>query len=269
MRGCRVLFLLLLFLGLAVPGRAESKKKLLLVSQSPDGHPAETHEYAPGLRVLAKLLEKVPDLDITSVKADGAWKEGPDLIARTDGVVLFLAEGAKWTSADAERHLAVKQLAARGGGFVALHWALGCREAGPIPDYLALFGGCHGGPDRKYKVIETEAVVAAPKHPIMTGIGKFPVKDEFYYRLKFVTSESKVQPLVQVDIDGNTETVAWAWERPDRGRSFGFSGLHFHSNWRLPEYRRMVAQAVLWSVKLPVPKEGLAVDIKDEDLRSK
>ena len=38
-------------------------------------------------------------------------------------------------------------------------------------------------------------------------------------------------------------------------RSFGFSGLHFHDNWRLPEYRRLVAQGVLWSLKLPIPAD--------------
>jgi type 1 glutamine amidotransferase len=200
---------------------------------------------------------------------DGAWKEGPDLIGRADGVVLFLAEGAKWVQDDPDRHKALQQLAARGGGIVALHWALGAREAKPIADYLKLVGGCHGGPDRKYKVVETEAILADAKHPIVRGIDKFAVKDEFYYRLKFVEPEGSVQPILQVEIDGNKETVAWAWERPDKGRSFGFSGLHFHNNWRLPQYRRLVSQAVLWSVQLPVPKEGLAVEVKDDDLKPK
>jgi hypothetical protein len=63
--------------------------------------------------------------------------------------------------------------------------------------------------------------------------------------------------------------VAWCWERPDRGRSFGFSGLHFHDNWRLTEYRRLVAQGVLWTLKKPIPKEGLPVTVTDEDLKLK
>ena len=87
--------------------------------------------------------------------------------------------------------------------------------------------------------------------------------------MKFVEPEGSVRPLIQVEIDGSKETVAWAWERPDKGRSFGFSGLHFHDNWRLPEYRRLVTQAVLWSVKLSVPKEGANVDVKDDDLKLK
>ena len=63
--------------------------------------------------------------------------------------------------------------------------------------------------------------------------------------------------------------VAWCWERPDKGRSFGFSGLHFHANWKLLEYRRLVSQGVLWTLKLPLPRGGLKVEVKDEDLRLK
>jgi hypothetical protein len=70
-------------------------------------------------------------------------------------------------------------------------------------------------------------------------------------------------------IDGRPETVAWSWERPDGGRSFGFSGLHFHDNWGLPAYRRLVAQAVLWSVKMPIPRDGLRVEVTEEDLTLK
>jgi type 1 glutamine amidotransferase len=175
--------------------------------------------------------------------------------------VLFLSEGAKWADADPRRYEALTRLAARGGGLVGLHWAIGAKDAEHIEPYLRLLGGCHGGPDRRYTVIETQWQVAAPKHRIMTGIRPLKVRDEFYFRLKFIPSDDSIQPLIRVPIEGHDETVAWAWQRPDDGRSFGFSGLHFHDNWRLKEYRRLIAQAVLWSVKLPVPEGGLSVDV--------
>jgi type 1 glutamine amidotransferase len=248
---------------------AAPPKKLLLVSQGPDGHPAETHEYVAGIRVLARCLSKVPGLEITVSRADGPWKEGPDLLSRADGVVLFVSEGAKWIDSDPARRQAFAQVAKQGTGVVALHWAIGTKDAKPIDGFLQLLGGCHGGPDRKYKVVEVEAHVADPKHPITTGIENFRVKDEFYYRLKFVKPEGSVRPVLQVPIEGQNETVAWSWERPGGGRSFGFSGLHFHNNWRLPAYRRLVAQGVLWTLKLPIPRGGLAVDVTDDDVKLK
>lgn len=266
----RTLFLALcLAAWLGTPAPAGPKKRLLLVGSGPDGHPPTTHEYVAGLHVLACCLEPVPDVEVTAVRADGAWKDGPGLIDRADGVVLFLSEGAKWASADAERYRALSRLAARGGGLAALHWALGTKDAGPVADFVKLQGGCHGGPDRKYRELEAAVEVADPDHPIAAGVRDFRVKDEFYYRLKFARPAGGVTPLLRVPIDGEKETVAWAWERPDGGRSFGFSGLHFHANWRLPEYRRLVTQGVLWTLKLPIPKEGLPVKVTPEDLELK
>jgi type 1 glutamine amidotransferase len=258
---------LFLFFACVCDGFAEAPKKLLLLDQNPDGHPPQTHEYRAGTRVLAKCLKHAEGLEATIVHADGPWNNGPELVERADGIVLFLSEGARWLTRDPRRLDAFRKLASHRGGLVVLHWGMGTREAKPIPDILQLFGGCHGGPDRKYIETETDVHVADPRHPIVSGVNDFHARDEFYYRLKFVKPDDRVQPLLQISIDGRKETVAWAWQRPNGGRSFGFSGLHFHENWRHESYRRLVAQAVLWSLGLPIPAEGLAVPITPDDLK--
>lgn len=266
---CRSLLIAIAMLGvLALPASAEPKKKLLLIGQGPDGsHPAGTHEYAPGIRVLAQILKDVPDLDITVVKADGAWKDGPELMERSDGVVLFVAEGATWLKTDPKRYEALTKVAKRGGGLAALHWSVGTREPKNVPDFLKLFGACHGGDDRKYKVVDTEAEL--PDHPITAGMKPFKIKDEFYYRLKMVQPATGIRPVLRVPIDGEKETVVWTWDRPEGGRTLGFTPLHFHENWRVPEYRRILAQGILWTLHLPIPEKGLSVEVKDEDLKLK
>jgi type 1 glutamine amidotransferase len=252
---------------LVASSTAAEPKRLLLLGQSPDGHPPATHEYMAGVRIIAKLLADTPGLETTIAKADEPWSEGPELINRTDGVVIFLSQGAKWIHADPRRLEALARLAARKGGFVGLHWGIGTKDAGEIENYLKLVGGCHGGPDRRFGVFEEASVkVADPHHPVTRGLQDFQVREELYFRLKFVPPAGSVHPLLQADIEGQPETIAWAWERPDGGRSFGFCGLHFHENWRLAEYRRLVAQGVLWSVGLPAPEEGLDVDLTDEEL---
>jgi type 1 glutamine amidotransferase len=238
---------------------ADPPRKVLLLYQGPDGHPPQTHEYELGVRLLAKVLQNVPELDITLTKADEPWKEGPDLLAKADGAVLYLSEGAAWLSRDPKRREAFVELAKRKGGLVVLHWAMGTKEAANIKPFVDLFGGCHGGPDRKYKVVQTEAIPVDRLHPLCRGLGTFKVRDEFYYALKVNKSNAELLPMLQVEIDGKLETVAWAWARPDGGRSFGFSGLHFHENWQVPEYRRLVAQAVLWTNGVPIPRDGLPV----------
>ncbi|MBC8356451.1 MAG: ThuA domain-containing protein [Planctomycetes bacterium] len=236
-------------------------KTVLLLSQSPDGHPPMTHEYAAGLRIVEQCLTSVPNIKVKHANADGPWPEGPELIRDADCVVMFLSEGARWTHEDPRRIEAFAQLASRGGGFVTLHWGMGTKEARYIDGYLKLFGGCHGGPDRKYKVLDADVSVATANHPITRGIKDFSIREEFYYELKLVSASSQLKPILQTEIDGELQTVAWAWQRGDGGRSFGFSGGHFHENWARVEYRRLMTHAVLWSLDVPIPEDGLSADI--------
>ena len=243
---------LLLALGATVDGLAAAEPKLLLlVGQGPDNHPRGTHEYKAGVELLGKLLEPNPELKIRIANGDDPWTEGPELLEKADGVVIFVSEGARWLQAAPRRYEAFERLAARGGGLVALHWAMGTRAAEPIEPFLKLFGGCHGGADRKYQVVDALLHVADREHPIAKGLDDVRVHDEFYYQLKFVKAMPPIVPVLEATIDGQAETVAWSWQRADGGRSFGFSGLHFHENWELPEYRRLLTQAVLWTLKLP------------------
>ncbi len=178
------------------------RKSVLLLSQSPDGHPPLTHEYAAGLRVIEKCLATVSGISVTHVTADGPWPEGPALIREADCIVMFLSEGARWTHEDPRRIEAFAQLAARGGGFITLHWGMGTKEARYIDGYLKLFGGCHGGPDRKYKILDADVAIGTADHPVTRGITNFSIHEEFYYELKLVPASNQFKPILQTDIDG-------------------------------------------------------------------
>jgi hypothetical protein len=56
---------------------------------------------------------------------------------------------------------------------------------------------------------------------------------------------------------GQPQHVAWAYDRPDGGRGFGFTGGHFHWNWGHDEFRRLVLNAIVWSAKADVPAGGV------------
>lgn len=255
--------LLMFALATSVSPAASAPRRLLIVGQGPDGHPPATHEFMPGATVLAELLKPCKDVQTTVVNADEPWTDGPKLIDQADGVAMFVTQGAQWMQTEPKRHAAFKRLAARGGAFAALHWSVGAKDAKYIHGQLELLGATRGGPQRKYLILATELKRVAPAHPILSGIGDIQVYDEIYYALDRVPG---IQPLFTSRIDGKDEMAAWSWERPDGGRSFGFVGLHFHANWQLAEYRRFVAQGVLWSLKLPIPSGGVSVDVGSEKL---
>ena len=51
--------------------------------------------------------------------------------------------------------------------------------------------------------------------------------------------------------------MAWARQRPDGGRGFGFTGGHDHWNWGDDDFRKLVLNAIVWTAKLDVPAEGV------------
>lgn len=248
---------------------AEPQKTLLLIGQKPDGHPPGTHEYLPAQRIVQALLKDVPDLRTEIVQADEPWTEGPDLLAKADGAFLFVSEGAKWLSADPRRYEAFTRLAQRKGGLAAVHWATGTKSADNIEPYVKLLGCSHGGPDRKFTFFEEIELDFEKNHPATTGLGRLTLGEEFYYRLKRAGSAAgRLTPLATIPADGEREMVAWAFDRTDGGRSFGFTGLHFHKNWSRPEYRRFIGQGILWTLDLP-PPQGATFDVPTEILGEK
>jgi hypothetical protein len=257
-------FGLILFLTLALQTFAADKpRRLLIIGQGSDGHPPMTHEFNAGAKVLAELLKPYPEIQTTVVSADEPWSDGPKLIDAADGIVLLVTQGARWMQTDTNRYAALKRLAARGGAITALHWSVGAKDAEYIEGQLALLGATRGGPQRKYVVSQGDYKRVDPKHPILTGVPDFTAIDEHYYRLD---RRKDIQPLLTVNIEGNDEMVAWAFARPDGGRSFGFVGLHFHANWQLPVYRRFVVQGVRWTLNLPIPEGGVGTDIDQKVL---
>ncbi len=56
--------------------------------------------------------------------------------------------------------------------------------------------------------------------------------------------------------------VAWGYDRPRGGRSFGFTGLDAHSAWELPGMRQLVVNGILWSAGVEIPDAGAPCQIE-------
>ncbi len=60
--------------------------------------------------------------------------------------------------------------------------------------------------------------------------------------------------------------MAWAVERKDGGRGFGYTGGHFHRNWGDDNNRKLFLNAILWTAKAEVPEGGVESKVTQEDL---
>src|SRR5207248_8210608 len=87
----------------------------------------------------------------------------------------------------------------------------------------------------------------------------FPLRDEYYYLLRFRENDARFTPILKVALPGEAqpETVAWAVQREGGGRGFAYSGGHFHANWQDENLRRLVLNAVVWAARGRVPAGGV------------
>jgi hypothetical protein len=70
-----------------------------------------------------------------------------------------------------------------------------------------------------------------------------------------------------VNAAGREETLMWAYERAGGGRSFGFTGGHFHENWGNESFRKLVLNAMLWIANVEVPQDGVASKVTADQLK--
>jgi hypothetical protein len=140
-----------------------------------------------------------------------------------------------------------------------------------------------GGAYQKYYSINpiwTCTSIYNRKHPATRGCKEFTLKDEFYFNIRFSetlpwqsvlkgkpddrarrsprgpTGPKEKFKHVLAD-SGRVETLMWTLEREDGGRGFGFTGGHYHNNWRNDDFRKLILNAFAWSLKLEVPESGV------------
>lgn len=131
-----------------------------------------------------------------------------------------------------------------------------------------------------------------PAHPISSGVKPFSTNDEWYYHMRFRDGMKRVIPIL-TDLPpesttqrgegphaGNPEQkrevleekkpqhMAWAIEREDGGRGFGFTGGHFHRGWANDDQRKLVLNAILWTAKADVPAQGVVSRVSEEDMQA-
>ena len=274
----------LLFLSLGLSLQAADKKVLLIAG--PPSHGPGQHEHNAGVLLLQKCLSGVAGL-----KADVALNGWPkdDAALATADVVLIFADGGRRHIALADDNLArLDQVAARGGGIGFLHYAVEPTIEKGQQEFLRWVGGCF---EINWSVNPhwPAEIKTLPQHPITRGVQPFTMQDEWYFNMRFVEGGKGVTPILvaippptttrrrdgphegnphvrAAVARGEPQTLAWAYEREDGGRGFGFTGAHFHNNWGNDDFRKTVLNAIVWLAKMDVPADGVSSNVTEADL---
>jgi acetyl esterase/lipase len=255
--------------------KPEDAKKVVLVAGRPS-HGWGDHEHNAGCRLLAKALAESKDPKIVPVVYFNGWPKEPNAFDGTDALVFFCDGGRNHFVVP---HLdEVDALMKKGVGLVCLHYGVEVEKGKPGDKFLDWIGGYF----EAYWSVNphwTADFQSFPDHPISRGVKPFKINDEWYYHMRFRPEMKGVTPILSatppedtrtrdygkshggnpavVARRGQPEIVAWAAEREDSGRGFGFTGAHKHFNWGDDDFRKIVLNAIAWTAKAEVPSTGV------------
>ena len=297
MRFCRwAIGLLVVVAAATVAADQASPVRIVLIAGRPSHGPG-MHEFRAGSMLLQKALSDYPGVTV-DVFTNG-WPskmvdEKPvDDHAALDGAaaIFIYADGGKGHPAlQGERTKVLDALAAKGVGLGFGHYGVEVPVGASGEAMHRWVGGFY---ETNYSVnpMWSPEFSQFPSHPVTRGVEPFSNRDEWYFNMRWPADDarkSRITPLlVATPTDavragpyvsprgpyahivadaGRIETMMWAYERTDGGRSFGFTGGHTHTNWGDANQRRVVLNALLWIAKMPVPASGVVDKITVSDL---
>lgn len=265
-----------ILLGLAPVCDAQAVPKIILIGGAKSEGPAR-HDYPDGVRLLKAFLESSPDANagagLTVDAYPDGWPADPAAFDAAATIVWYFDGMEKHPLLDARRRARFDTLMRQGVGLVVLHQASTVpRDDGiDLPRWLG--AARYGMFDRTTE--SARLVPIAPSHPTSRGVQQFEYRDEFYPTLRF-SGRGQLVPILKatlhtqfregvhlVDATPETSTVAWAFERDDGGRSFGFTGAHYLVALDEPPVRKLILNAIFWTARIDVPESGVRSGLTD------
>ncbi|MHC4569280.1 MAG: ThuA domain-containing protein, partial [Planctomycetota bacterium] len=233
--------------------------KIALIAAAPS-HGEGEHDWDQDAQFIKECLLEAPNVeDLTIEIHNNGWPKNPRDLDSADAIV-FLTDGAEEHPLKEPGRIArIDKLAKKGKGLMFVHWAIHPPE-GVAPKFLQWMGGCYES-GYSQNIIRTLPVsVVENAHPVSRGCGGYEVEDEWYCDIRFGEDGPPVTPIMTGTLPRETEpkVLAWATERKDGGRGFGFTGGHYDSNWHIEPFRKLVLNAILWTAKVEVPAGGVA-----------
>jgi type 1 glutamine amidotransferase len=252
--------------------------KIVFVAGKPSHGPGQ-HEHRAGCMLLADQLNK-SGLPVDAVVTTNGWPEDESIFDGAAAIVIYADGGPRHP---AMKHLdTLKSLAANGVGIGCIHYAVEIPKGEPGDTFVDLVGGYF---ETDYSVNpHWEASFKIAEHAVTRGVEDYKMLDEWYYHMRFRKDMAGVIPILS-DLppveslsrpdgkhSGNPDVraavlerkepqhVMWVYDRPEefgKGRSFGFTGGHFHKNWQNDNQRRVVLNAIVWSAGMEVPENGV------------
>jgi type 1 glutamine amidotransferase len=256
----------------------EDRKKLVLVAGNPS-HSLGEHEFPAGIFAIKNALADVEE--VLAADYYGGWPEDPTAFDNADTILFYMDGGSGHPVIQGERRKNLDALMDRGVGMVCVHYAVEVPKDKGGEEFKKWIGGYY---ETHYSINPhwTAEIEVNDAHPVGRGVKPFTVNDEWYFNMRFRPEMKDVTPILTATPPddkratdaakahpGREEILAWATERENGGRGFGFTGGHFHRGWGDENFRKVVLNALLWTAHGEVPDGGVQSDLTKEELNGR
>jgi hypothetical protein len=225
---------------------AAEKTKIVFIAGKPS-HPSGQHEFNAGAILLARALNEQSGLPLEVNVVHNGWPDDDAVFDGAKAVIIYSDGNANHPVNGHEEKM--EAMLAGGVGLMCMHYGVEVPK-GELGERFKRWIGGHYESGYSTNPHWTAEVELKKDHPISRGVPGFSANDEWYYNMRFA------DPKTSEDL-GKRQTMMWAVERADGGRGVGFTGGHWHRNWAIDDFRRVVLNAIAWTAKVEVPEAGV------------
>ena len=253
-------------------GDTTGKKRILFIAGSTT-HRHGIHEYKAGSLLLAKALNE-SGLPVVAKVHWFNWPEEQSCLEGVDTIIVYADAGGNY----GDKYAVLDEKYKQGTALMFMHYGVHPTVEVGEKYYNKWMGGYFAD---AFSVNPSWIADMVPKdgHPVARGLsGSIKAFDEFYWNLSFDKSCKDCYPLATgtptpenmvtygsskfwnkdaADKLGTAQSLIWCRDPENAPRGAGFVGGHFHRNWAIDDYRKLILNTIAWVSKVEVPKSGI------------
>ena len=254
------------------PASTSEKKQVLFIAGNTK-HRHGVHEYRAGSYLLANALNE-SGLPIEAKVHWYGWPEDESIFDGVDACIIYADSGGQF----GEKYSFLDQKVKDGMGIMFMHYGVHPTKEVGEKYYKSWIGGYY---DNAFSVNPSWIADLKTKagHPISRGLqAPFKTYDELYWNLNIDSKSSQVYPLVTAIPTkqnmvrygsskfwnilaakklGTEQSIIWCRDPKEGARGAGFVGGHYHKNWAIDNYRKMILNTIAWVSRVEIPENGV------------
>ena len=233
------------------------------------------HEYKAGSILLANALNK-SGLPVSAKVHWYGWPEDESIFNDVNACIIYADGGGEF----GEKYAFLDQKIKTGMGIMFMHYGVHPTKEVAENYYHAWIGGYY---DDNFSVNPSWVADIKPRknHPVGRGVGSLTAYDEFYWNLNFPSGKkcNHCYPLATAipteknmirygsskfwnkqaeEKLGTPQALLWCSDPNQGARGAGFVGGHYHRNWAINDYRKLILNTIAWVARVEVPEEGVS-----------